>query len=233
MRQPATTSPTASAILMLVCALPDEALRPLLLRLLLQDGAASPSAGVPRETSPSSAATRRRAPVRTKAKRKPASATAGRSNLMANAAAAGARLAAQRLRDAAAKREKRRLAREGKANGANGAHTTNVAATPSATPAADPGAAERARHANVMRARRARDAARQTDGAANSTAAAETAAAFWKKAEALGPGKAFKVVARAFSINEAVALDAYRARELPPGLGPAEAAKLIAAPPTS
>jgi hypothetical protein len=158
MRQPANSPAASNVILTLIAALPDEALRPLLLRLLLQNGAAAP-----RETSDASRRPgwpkgKPRGKRKASASAQPstsaqptAAAKVERSNLMANAAAAGARLAAQRLRDARLKREKRAAAREGKANGANGAHTTNVAATLSATPAADPGAAERARHANVMR----------------------------------------------------------------------------------
>jgi hypothetical protein len=210
---------TVNVILTLVAALPDAALRPLLLRLLLQDGA---GANNPRETSDVS-----RRPGwpkgKPRGKRKPASATARRSKEMATADAASARLAAQRRRDARLKRERRAAARQAK--GANG--SAIAAAAPLPAPAPDRAAAKRAAHAGVMRKRRARDAAARPASDADKAAGTTAAAKLWAHAVTLNAKEPWKPVAARLNLNMALCVDGWRSRGLPIGVTPAEVTRFV------
>jgi hypothetical protein len=131
-----------------------------------------------------------------------------------------AKLKAKRNRANAARRAKRAAARagNGKANGTQDSSTSAIAH--------DAASAKRARHAHNMRVRRARDAAaRQTDG--TDKAADAAAAAMWERALELAPKAPWKAIERAFHVNAALALDAWRSRELPPGVTPVEVAQFV------
>jgi hypothetical protein len=170
-------------------------------------------------------------------KRKPASAA------KTDPAVPDPKLALRRKRENEARKARRAAAATGREDGrqrpdagngkaGNGTHDPAAGARkePAATP--DPAATKRARHADVMRARRAREAARQTDGAANSTDKAADAAAvkLWERALELSPKAPWKVAAKRFHINEALALDSWRSRELPPGITSVEVERFIAPP---
>jgi hypothetical protein len=226
MRQPASSPATANVILTLVCALPDEALRPLLLRLLLQDGAAAP-----RETSDVS-----RRPGwpkgKPRGKRRVKVAEPTVEPIVRSPTVPDPKLAAQRVKDAAAKRRKRREVREGKANGTNGAHSTGTAATPSPAPAPDRATAKRARHANVMQARRARDRAARPANDAEKAAGTTAAARLWTHAlMMLNEKEPWRPVAARLNLNMALCVDSWRSRGLPIGVTPAQVTRFVEAAP--
>ena len=64
-------------------------------------------------------------------------------------------------------------------------------------------------------------------GKAASGRAEPTAAAVWERAAALEPKAPWRAL-REFGVHDAVALDAYRIRALPPGFGPDAAARFLA-----
>jgi hypothetical protein len=200
MRQP------ANAILQaLVDALPDEALRPLVLALL-QNGASVSS-----PVEPAQAPRRTRTPriVIAKAKRrggwpkgKPRKRGPGRPRLDADSAAA--KREARREPNNLLARERRavaRAARTGASSGGNGAGKAAAAPCISdVSPSPEAGAA------------------------------AVTPARFWDHAKALAPTKPWRAVARELGINEAVALDCHRNGSLPPGLSVAAITRFLELP---
>jgi hypothetical protein len=201
---------TPSPLRVLVAALPDAALRPLLIELL-QNGAmrktATPAPAAPKAARP--------APKPAPAKRSP-----GRPRGRPSKAAV---LARQRERDAALKREKRAAAAEAKksntaqtstakANGANGAGSRELRRE-----------RDRARHA-------ARAAAIGPSSAVAAAAEAASAKTLWQHAEKLQPKTPWRAVARELGINDAVALDAHRIHKLPPGITGDALTRFLAVP---
>jgi hypothetical protein len=203
MRQPATPSPLE----ILVAALPDAALRPLLIELL-QNGAAPKALPVPATPTP--------------AKRPggwPAGKKRGRPR---KAAAAAAALARQRERDAALKREKRAAAKTTNGDD-NGTETTTNGADPRGRRREQRRERDRARHA-------AKAAAIGPAGAVAAAAEAASAKTLWQHAALLQPKAPWRAIVREFGINEAVALDAHRVHKLPPGITGDAVTRFMAVP---
>jgi hypothetical protein len=88
----------------------------------------------------------------------------------------------------------------------------------------------RAHRKRETEARRAKRASGRQGKTANSDNGANgstepVAATMWRHAASLHPKAPWKAVARAFSINEALAVDAYRSHALPPNIGPDDVTK--------
>jgi hypothetical protein len=192
----------------LVAAIPDAALRPLLIELLQNGAMPTPAKPAPttKPAAPAKPAAAKRSPGRPR----------GRPSKAAV-------LARQRERDATLKREKRSAAAEAKksntaqtstakANGANGAGSRELRRE-----------RDRARHA-------AKAAAIGPSSAVAAAAEAASAKTLWQHAEKLQPKAPWRAVVREFGINEAVALDAHRIHKLPPGIAADAVARFLAVP---
>jgi hypothetical protein len=200
MRRPRKPA-TSSALHALVDALPDEALRPLLLELLRD-------VGMPAPTDPAEdpAPSPRRA-----YRRRPGSRPPGRKRRggpgrprKTDTDSVAAKIIARR------RREERR--------GPGRPRKVETAATVEAKLAA-----RRIRNNELARARRA--AAKPTTATDHSNRAgngtpkpAITPAQLWEHAARISPKTPWRAVARELGTNEAQALDAYRAGSLPPGM---------------
>jgi hypothetical protein len=179
----------ATPLQILVAAIPNAALRPLLIELL-QNGAmpAAPLAPDAAETTTPAPATRRRGWPRGKPRGRKAAA-AGET-----AAERTARLArhaaAQRQRDGEKRRQKRAaqpgLPARGNGKGGEGA------------------------------ARAARPAPARTSAEPAETAETALAAKLWQRATTLSPSAPWKTVVQEFGINSALALDHFRRGSIPP-----------------
>ncbi len=66
-----------------------------------------------------------------------------------------------------------------------------------------------------------------SNGHSNAGVPAVSAEALWKQASCLAPTKPWTVVASEFGLNAAVALDAYRSKQLPPNLNQIAAARFL------
>jgi hypothetical protein len=75
--------------------------------------------------------------------------------------------------------------------------------------------------------RRRKAAEPSSNGHSNAGVPAVSAEALWKQASRLAPTKPWTVVASEFGLNAAVALDAYRGKQLPPNLNQIAAARFL------
>jgi hypothetical protein len=199
MRQPALTSPLQA----LVAALPDDALRPLIVKLL-QNDASMPLTAPAEDQEPSPRrATRPRRTAKPRRGRPPSGKRRGRPRKTIDPDL-DAKIIARRRREAAQTRGRpRKVDRD-----------------------VDPKLLARRERAKLQaRAKRAAikaaAEAEYSNGASNGNGAprpAITPVRLWQHAEVLMPKMPWRIVARELNVNEAQSLDAHRSRSLPPGV---------------
>jgi hypothetical protein len=221
MRQPAATSPLHT----LIAAVPVEALRSLVLELLL-DGAAETSAPSQKRDGHHAAAPFDQRSGRSGRRRGwPKGKPRGGPGLPPRARAAAAIAAHPEKTNRAIADEigvsvqtvmRARAGFAAKAPGRPGRSPKKVAAK------VDPKlAARRQREAARLRAKRAAAREAKVGNGAEKAAEVTPAQALWQHAETLAPKTPWRAVAREFGTNEAQALNCYRAGTLPPGMTPA------------
>jgi hypothetical protein len=239
MRQPATTP-----LQLVVDALPDAALRPLLLELL-QNGATSAAPLAPdaaEATTPPATpapATRRGWP---RGKPRGRKAAAGETEF-ARTERLALKAAAQRQRDSEKRRQKRAAAQLG---------LPTVGELSAALDKAPPGPTgkrllpaggekfhqlsedekERRSNGGTGSALAARLAPAKTSAEPAEPVETALAAKLWQRATELSPPAPWKAVAQEFGINSALALDHFRRRSMPP-VAPAAVARFVEATPAS